>query len=134
MASAVYPQEKIAIPNGEYEIVANVVLPNLQDSLTKTTARQILCRQQHPANAFFPLLKHPSFTGCSLSKGVVKQQSNTGMTQHSFQLNCENKDAATGTATFEIKHNQFSARLKIKMGAKNMTMTQHLKAHKVAPC
>ena len=127
-------QSDIVIPAGEYELIANVVLPNLQDHLTGSETRQKRCLHQQPASDLFPLLKHPSFTGCTLKNGTSKKQANNNIKNYNFQLICINNDAATGTASILVEQGQFSAQLNVKMGAKNMTMTQNLVAKKISGC
>ena len=129
----VYADSEIVLEKGMYEVHATISLPHLQESLIKTETIETRCLEKHSANELFPILKHPSFTGCSLKDSFIKE-SELENKSLALQLQCKNNDAATGQASFTILNNKFSAQLDIKMGAKNMTMTQFLYATKIGEC
>lgn len=122
------------IPAGEYEIIANTSLPHIQDNLAGLNTRELRCLNQPEAGQLFPILDHPSFTDCSLEHVSSVGDDVKRDAVHSLDLVCRNKRAATGKAQFNIEQARFSALLSIKMGAKNMTMIQNLRARMVSPC
>ena len=149
----VHADSDVLLTQGAYEIHATVLLPHLREALANTKTIETRCLKQQSATEVFPILKHPSFTDCLLKKGLLKKGSlerdslekeilKEGFIKESelnndsalYHLQCQNADAATGQAYFTIEDNQFSARLEIKMGAKNMTMTQYVQAKKIGEC
>jgi hypothetical protein len=134
ISQPVYAQVEIEVPPGEYELITNIVLPNLPDYLTRSTIRKVRCLQRLPASDLFTILEHPSFSGCSFASSEAKQQISDHATSYAYRLTCENRDAATGTAIISVDQSRLFAKLNIKMGAKNMTMTQFLKAKRIGPC
>lgn len=118
----------VAIPPGEYELTAQTVLPHLEEALRYATTRSRQCLRQPDATVLFPLLRHPAFAGCSL---VPAAQARDGL---HFDLHCANPQAASGSAVFEVGSAQLSALLELKMGGKNMTLSQRLHGPRVGPC
>ena len=51
-----------------------------------------------------------------------------------FDLHCANPQAASGSAVFEVGSAEVSALLELKMGGKNMTLSQRLHGPRVGPC
>ena len=76
----------------------------------------------------FPILQHPAFSGCSLA---ASGETHDGL---HFTLQCANPEAASGSAVFESGASYLSAVLQLKMGGKNMTLSQRLYGPRVGPC
>jgi hypothetical protein len=57
-----------------------------------------------------------------------------GPMESRFTLRCHNPEAATGAARFTFGDHEFRALLDIKMGAKNMTLSQRITAPRLGPC
>ena len=125
---AVHAATPVAIPPGEYDLTTQTVLPHLEEALRYATTRARQCLRQPDASALFPLLRHPAFAGCSL---VPAAQAGEGL---QFILRCANPEAASGSAVFVADAGQLSAVLEVKMGGKNMTLSQRLTAPRVGPC
>lgn len=51
-----------------------------------------------------------------------------------FEVACQGLNAAKGTAEFEIDQDRFEGSIAMKMGGKNMTMTEHQTGRRVGPC
>ena len=118
----------VALPPGEYELTAETLLPHLEEALRYATTRTRQCLRAPDASDTFPLLRHPSFTGCSL---VPDAKGSDGL---HFSLHCANPEAATGSAVFQVDAGQLSAVLDVKMGGKNMTLSQRLHGRRLGPC
>jgi len=134
LTNQAHAESTIVIPPGKYEITANMSLPHIADILTGSKTIQVSCLHKQNAGELFPILQHPSFADCSLKEGFSNGQDSKNSMLYTFHLYCENTYAASGTAEFSVGQNNFSARLSIKMGAKNMTMTQHLDAKRITEC
>ena len=118
----------LTVEPGLYELTAQTVLPHLEESLRYATTRTRHCLGTQEASALFPLLRHEAFAGCSLV-----HESSTGSEAH-FSLRCANPQAATGGAHFTLQPAGFQAVLDIKMGGKNMTLSQRLSAPRLGAC
>ena len=126
---AIQAEDEITVTPGSYDVTSTIVLPNLDENLTNSKTRDIVCLKSFKPEKLFPVLSHPSFTRCRL----INQTSNiTGKKQ--YRLKCSNSQAATGSARIIISPDRITAQLKIKMGAKNMTMTQNVSAVKISRC
>jgi hypothetical protein len=118
----------VSVEPGLYELTAQTVMPHLEESLRYATTRSRQCLGTQEAGALFPLLRHEAFAGCSLDH----DSSSEGEAR--FTLRCANPQAATGAAHFELQRTGFQAVLHIKMGGKNMTLSQRLTAPRVGAC
>ena len=118
----------VSVEPGLYEVTAQTVLPHLEESLRYATTRSRQCLGTQDAAALFPLLRHEAFAGCSL-----EHESSSGGEAH-FSLRCNNPQAATGAAHFAMQAGGFQAVLHIKMGGKNMTLSQRLGAPRLGAC
>ena len=118
----------VPLTPGEYDLTTETVLPHLEEALRYATTRTHPCLRDVDATSLFPLLRHAAFAGCSLAPDA-----DTGDMVR-FTLLCENPQAASGTATFEIGASYFSAVLDIKMGGKNMTLSQRLYGPRIGSC
>jgi len=108
----------VALTAGEYDLTIETVLPHLEEALRYATIRTHQCLRQPDATSMFPLLRHQAFTGCSLVPDA-----STGDAVR-FILQCKNPQAASGSAAFEVDAAHVSALLEVKMGGKNMTLSQ----------
>jgi hypothetical protein len=118
----------VALPAGEYDLTTDTLLPHLEEALRYATTRARQCLQAPDATELFPLLRHQAFTGCALRPDA---QSDDGL---HFTLHCANAQAATGSAVFELDANRVSAVLALKMGGKNMTLSQRLHGPRIGAC
>jgi hypothetical protein len=118
----------VPLPPGEYELTVETVLPHLEEALRYATTLARECLREPDATAMFPLLRHQAFTGCRL---VPDPQAGDGLR---FGLRCANPEAATGSAVFEADGAGLWAVLAIKMGGKNMTLSQRLHGPRLGPC
>ena len=126
LASSVSAQ--VPITPGEYDVTAETVLPHLEEALRYATTHTRECLREPDATRLFPLLLQPAFAGCHLVPAA-----SVGDKLH-FVLRCANPEAATGSAVFNVSHYKLSAVLELKMGGKNMTLSQKLTGTRVGSC
>ena len=119
----------VAVPSGEYELTTETVLPHLEEALRYATTRTRHCLHAPDATGMFPLLRHQAFAGCEL----VPPDAGAGDGLH-FILQCANPQAASGAALFQVDDRHVSGVLELKMGGKNMTLSQRLRGPRVGPC
>jgi hypothetical protein len=128
MCLAAHGAGPLAVASGEYELTTQTVLPHLEEALRHATTRARQCLREPQAHEIFPLLLHPAFTGCGL---VPDAAAADGL---HFTLRCRNPEAASGTAVFAPEAGYLSGVLELKMGGKNMTLSQRVHGPRVGPC
>jgi len=118
----------VSVEPGVYELTAQTVMPHLEEALRYATISSIQCLGTQEASTLFPLLRHQAFVGCSLEREASSEA------EAHFSLRCANPQAATGAAHFALKPGGFHAVLYVKMGGKNMTLSQRLTASLQGAC
>ena len=118
----------VSVEPGLYEVTSQTVMPHLEEALRYATTSSRQCLGTQEASTLFPLLRHEAFAGCSLVRDA------TSDADARFSLLCDNPQAATGAAHFEQQPSGFRAVLYVKMGGKNMTLSQRLTAPRLGAC
>ena len=113
---------------GAYLITTETLLPHLEENLRYATTRNNQCLGAQDATALFPILRHEAFAGCALTAAQAYGE------RSEFSLVCKNPEAATGTAHLVASPNAVFGLLEIKMGAKNMTLSQRISGPRVGAC
>ena|SRR5919198_3988314 len=117
-----------AIEAGRYEIVAETVMPHLEENLRYATSRERRCLNNDDVSYLFPILRHYSLEGCTL--GDSRRQGDTLR----YVLVCARPDVASGEARLDIRPGRVAGILNIKMGGKNMTFAQRVDAVRQGEC
>src|SRR5215207_3677968 len=120
--------ELMTLRTGNYEIEVRVELPHLGDMNTKTVTH--VCLSSGKGNnhgmavlsANNPLAKCPTFN--------IRQERD----ELTFDIICEGKNQAKATAEYVLAPERFSGRITMKMGGKNMTMTELQVGHRISGC
>jgi hypothetical protein len=86
--------------------------------LYRITARTVL----------FPLLRHEAFAGCMLNGRALRDGA------QAFVLTCANREAASGQARLVESPALLEGVLDVKMGGKNMTLAQRVRAERLGAC
>ena len=113
---------------GTYELTVETLLPNLEENLRYATTQQRHCLGTQEATTLFPILRHPAFTGCVLSGDQTVED------RLEYSLECSNPEAATGVAHLSVSPTGISGVLDIKMGGKNMTLSQRITGPRLGAC
>jgi hypothetical protein len=113
---------------GVYLITAETLLPHLEENLRYATIRSNQCLGTQDAATLFPILRHQAFAGCELAATRSSGE------RSEFSLGCKNPEAATGTAYLVASPSAVFGLLEIKMGAKNMTLSQRISGPRVGAC
>lgn len=122
-ASAAAPSAPV--PPGLYALTTETLLPHLEEALRYATVQSTRCLAGDAAGSFFPLLQHQALAGCVLTASGRPD---------TFELTCRNPEAATGLATFEHDPSGLRATLELKMGGKNMTLSQRVVGTRLGDC
>jgi hypothetical protein len=118
----------IPVNPGLYDVTVETILPHLEENLRYATTRRTECLGALDTTTLFPLLRHEAFTGCALTGGRMLAG------QLDYELTCRNPQAATGIARVTVERDAMRAVLEIKMGGKNMTLSQRVGAKRVGAC
>ena len=113
--------DDLSIKPGAYEIASQIVMPHLEE-MRRITKRELRCLRGDEPSALFPVMDQRALTGCEL--GYAARDADV----FHYVMVCQSDLVATGTAEFNATPNHVSGTLNIKMGGKNMTFSQHVKA------
>jgi hypothetical protein len=121
------PAVEIAPPR-LYEIVAETVMPHLEENLRYATTREQRCLEENELWSAFPILHHAALQDCRLSE-ESRQQGTL-----SYTLICNGGHGTTGRATWQLGRTQSIGTLNVKLGGKNMTFYQRVTARALGEC
>lgn len=122
------PADSVTVPPGLYDITAETLLPHLEDNLRDAKTRTQQCLGTQSATSLFALLRHPAFAGCTLGQG------HTHGDEQVFSLACANPQAASGQARIRVGASALEGVLELKMGGKNMTLSQRIRGPRLSAC
>ena len=110
-----------------YDITIQTSMPHLEENLRYANTRTQRCLTRDDLDSAFPILDHPSLAGCKLQKRNHDEDSLFHV------LVCENS-ATTGTAKWQPGERVIRGTLDVKLGGKNMTVSQRVTATLIGEC
>lgn len=114
---------------GSYEIVVNLDLPHLEGmGASKTVQVCITDGGVSTTHGLAVLSENNPLGRCPASNVVTEGGALT------FEVHCEGKNAAEGYARYTLRGDAFEGRIDMKMGGKNMTMSETQKGKRVGDC
>lgn len=113
---------------GRYALRHAVTMPHLEEALRDQAGQEERCLAAGDATAFFPLLAHSALAGCRLAP-AKRIDGDLG-----YWLQCANTAAASGTARISAQGERLAGQLDLKMGGKNMTLTQRVEGQRLGDC
>jgi len=113
---------------GTYEIVVETVMPHLEENLRYATIREVRCVRGGEFASLFPIMKHDSMSGCVLRESGDRDESVR------YRLTCLQPDVASGSAWLRPAPGGIDGVLQVKMGGKNMTFEQRVRAARRGDC
>jgi hypothetical protein len=114
---------------GSYEITFRLELPHLENWAIEKTTRTCVSETRGEGNTILPILSDNNpFAGCS-AKNVHRDEDSL-----TYEIVCNGRDSAKAQATYTLRPGGFMGRIAIRMGAKNMTMTEVQTGRRVASC
>ena len=116
-----------AIPPGRYALGSQTVMPHL-DAMRNSVDHRELCVADGALERLFPVLEHPALRGCTLAYPKPE----AGGTR--YVLACASARVASGGLLLVTAGDTFVGDLAVKMGGKNMTFTQHVRAERHGAC
>jgi hypothetical protein len=115
------------LPSGLYEVRFRLELPHLERWATEEV--EIVCLPAEGGTAPIPVLSgNMPFSGCPARNLVQDGQSLT------YEIACEGRETARARASYVLLPKQFSGRIAVTLGGKNMTMTEIQKGRRVGSC
>jgi len=116
------------VPPQLYEIIAETVMPHLEENLRYATTREQQCLEQKELWSAFPILHHAALKDCRLDRESRQEDAVT------YALVCTGGHGTTGRATWLLGGKQSVGTLNVKLGGKNMTFYQRVTARVLGAC
>jgi hypothetical protein len=115
-----------ALEPGAYEIQMRLELPHLEDMNVSKTS--IVCLTDGPSHGLVVLSDNNPLAKCPISN--VRQAGNS----LTFDIICQGENQGIASAQFTLSGDSFSGAFEMKMGGKNMTMTERQTGHRIGAC
>lgn len=111
---------------GEYQVEMRLELPHVEDMGVQKTAK--VCITDSGSRGIVVLSENNPLVRCPVSN--VRQEAD----ELTFDLVCEGHNQAVAWAKFRLWHDRFAGTFDMKMGGKNMTMTERQKGRRIGVC
>jgi hypothetical protein len=111
-----------------YEIVIETAMPHLEENLRYATTREQRCLEPDGLWSMFPILDFPALKDCRLEQESRREDA------VSYALICNGGHGTTGHATWRLGQTQSIGTLDVKLGGKNMTLSQRVTARMLGDC
>jgi hypothetical protein len=128
LSSACLGVEATALEPGEYEVTVQLELPHIEKAAATKLARICVTGANGSARGLAVLSDNNPLTQCPASS--IREDHGT----LSFEIVCPGGNAAIGSAKFRLHAQGFEGAIAMKMGGKNMTMTEHQSGRRVGKC
>lgn len=121
--------EDIALEQGAYEVAVRLELPHVEDAGAQKVTT-ICIDKADPGRTFglVVLSDNNPLRHCPASN--VHHEGDT----LTFDIKCPGGNAAIASAKYTLLGQRFDARIAMKMGGKNMTMTEVQSGHRAGAC
>lgn len=113
---------------GLYDVSIEIGMPHLDENLRYATRRERRCIAGLDLASAFPVLEEPGLRHCRLEEGGA----NDGVA--TYVLRCAGDTSITGTAHWELARGRARGTLAVRLGGKNMTLSQRVAATRVDDC
>lgn len=121
-----YADDAALLQPGAYEVQMKMELPHVEDMGIQKTAT--VCIIDGGAHGIVVLSESNPLARCPASD--IKQTGD----ELTFDLICEGHNQAVAWAKFRLGPDWFAGAFDMKMGGKNMTMTERQTGHRVGAC
>jgi hypothetical protein len=120
-------EERSSLLSGEYEVRLRFELPHAEDVAVSKTAR-ICVTEDADTQGLIVLSDNNPLSRCPPSNIRRDGQSLT------FDLICAGHNQAVARASFALRGDRFDGVIAMKMGGKNMTMTERQSGRRIGAC
>ena len=121
--------DEASLPAGSYAITTRLELPHLERwAIDKTTT---VCLSGRPVGRQIPipiLSANNPYAACAAANLVIDRG------KLEYDVLCPGRDSAKAHATYLLGAGHFTGRVAMRMGGKNMTMTEVQRAQRVGDC
>lgn len=117
-----------ALEGGEYEVSVRLDLPHVEDTGAAKTTRICVTASDGGTHGLQALSDNNPLSRCPAA-GV--HESGGTLT---FDIVCPGGNAAVGSAIYALRAGDFDGVIAMKMGGKNMTMTERQSGHRTGAC
>jgi hypothetical protein len=117
-----------ALEPGEYEVSVRLELPHLENAAAAKLVRICVSGGDGSAHGLMALSDNNPLSRCPASN--IREDGGT----LSFDIVCPGGNAAIGSAKFATRAQGFEGAIAMKMGGKNMTMTEHQSGRRMGDC
>ncbi len=128
MAPALAAASEARLEPGSYRVEVRLELPHLSAADASKDVTICIDKGADPANALRVLSTNNPLGDCPVNGRIV-----TGDTLR-FEVACQGSNAAKGSALFVLAKDSYRGRIAMKLGGKNMTMTEHQTGRRLGPC
>lgn len=129
LAGPAFAMEPTMLESGRYEIEVRLELPHLEDMTANRVARLCLTSEANGNNHGIAVLSDNN----PLAKCPVSNVRHDG-NELTFDIACEGRNAAHATARYVLAPTSFRGRIAMRMGGKNMTMTEIQTGRRTGAC
>jgi hypothetical protein len=121
--------ETLSLKGGAYRVAVRLELPHLENVNTETITQICLSSAAGSNNHGIAVLSaNNPLVNCPVSN--VYEDAG----QLAFDIFCEGKNTARAKAHYEVRPDNFSGRIVMQMGGKNMTMTEVQSGYRIGEC
>ena len=114
---------------GAYEVEVRLELPHIDD--VNTRKLETVCLAAAPANGSHGLVVLSGNNPLAKCPTANAREQDGALT---FDIVCPGVNQARGWARYRLASNRFQGRIEMKMGGKNMTMTEVQSGHRIGAC
>lgn len=114
--------------DGAYEVDVRLELPHIDDNTAKKKTTICIGGDRADSHGLFVLSDNNPLAHCPASNLAQDGETLT------FDIVCEGGNAARASAKYRLTARGFDGRIEMKMGGKNMTMTETQRGHRVGEC
>jgi hypothetical protein len=111
-----------------YELITETAMPHLEENLRYATTHEQRCLEEHELWSAFPVLHYAALKDCSLEQEQRQEDA------VSYALVCKGGHGTTGHATWQLGPARSTGTLSVKLGGKNMTLSQRITARALGAC
>lgn len=126
LTDAVKAEDLALLRPGEYEVQMKLELPHIEDMGVMKTSR--ICIRKEGTHGIVVLSENNPLVRCPASN--IHQTGN----ELKFDIICQGHNQAVAWASFELGPEHFAGAFDMKMGGKNMTMTERQTGKRVGDC
>jgi Protein of unknown function (DUF3617) len=129
MAVAARAEDVPGLQPGEYQVTVSIELPHVEDTgASRVATICVLQSDAHPTWGLVVLSDNNPLARCPASN--VRLDGNT----LTFDIICPGVNQATASARYTVSAQRFTGVIAMKMGGKNMTMTEQQVGHRIGNC